>query len=110
MSSKGETISRLSTKRTDTTTGEAFPELDPKHFSWNSPRGWCTTCRGYGQLFDWMSAEAREEPATGTKTSFDHLDDLEDGATCPDCCGNLLNALSSDFKLPLKSRIKDYKL
>ena len=42
MSSKGETISRLSTKRTDPTTGEAFPELDPKHFSWNSPRGWCT--------------------------------------------------------------------
>ena len=110
MSSKGETISRLSTKRTDTTTGEAFPELDPKHFSWNSPRGWCTTCRGYGQLFDWMSAEAREEPATGTKTSFDHLDDLEDGATCPDCCGKRLNALSSAVKLPLKSRIKDYKL
>ena len=110
MSSKGETISRLSTKRTDPTTGEAFPELDPKHFSWNSPRGWCTTCRGYGQLFDWMSAEAREEPATGTKTSFDHLDDLEDGATCPDCCGTRLNALSSAVKLPLRSRIKDHEL
>ena len=110
MSPKGETISRLSTKRTDPTTGEAFPELDPKHFSWNSPRGWCPTCRGYGQLFDWMSSEALDELGTGTKTSFDHLDDLEDGATCPDCCGKRLNALSSAVKLPLKLRIKDYKL
>ncbi|MCH2074253.1 MAG: excinuclease ABC subunit UvrA, partial [Puniceicoccaceae bacterium] len=108
--SKGKTISRLSTKRTDPTTGEAFPELDPKHFSWNSPRGWCTSCRGYGQLFDWMSVEASEEPATGTKTSSDHLDDLEDGATCPDCCGKRLNALSSAVKLPLRSRIKDHEL
>ena len=57
-----------------------------------------------------MSAEAREEPATGTKTSFDHLDDLEDGATCPDCCGKRLNALSSAVKLPLRSRIKDHEL
>ena len=110
MSPKGETISRLSTKRTDPTTGEAFPELDPKHFSWNSPRGWCPTCRGYGQLFEWMSSEALDELGTGTKTSFDHLDDLEDGATCPDCCGKRLNALSSAVKLPLKLRIKDYKL
>lgn len=110
MSPKGETISRLSTKRIDPTTGEAFPELDPKHFSWNSPRGWCPTCRGYGQLFDWMSSEALDELGTGTKTSFDHLDDLEDGATCPDCCGKRLNALSSAVKLPLKLRIKDYKL
>lgn len=110
MSSKGETISRLSTKRSDPTTGEAFPELDPKHFSWNSPRGWCPTCRGYGQIFDWMSAEALEELGTGTRTSFDHLDDLEDGAICPDCCGNRLNALSSAVKLPLKLGIKNYKL
>ena len=110
MSPKGETISRLSTKRTDPTTGEAFPELDPKHFSWNSPRGWCPTCRGYGQLFDWMSSEAHDDHGTGTKTSFDHLDDLEDGATCPDCCGKRLNALSSAVKLPLKLIIKDYKL
>lgn len=110
MSSKGETISRLSTKRTDPTTGEAFPELDPKHFSWNSPRGWCPTCRGYGQIFDWMSAEALDELGTGTRTSFDHLDDLEDGAICPACCGNRLNALSSAVKLPLKLGIKNSKL
>ncbi|NBB79927.1 MAG: excinuclease ABC subunit A [Verrucomicrobia bacterium] len=95
MSAKGETLSRLSTKRTDPTTGEAFPELDPKHFSWNSPRGWCPTCRGYGQLFDWMSDEA--------ESTVDHLDDYEDGTTCPDCQGTRLNELSRSVRLPLKN-------
>lgn len=95
MSSKGEVLSWLSTKRTDPTTGEAFPELDPKHFSWNSPRGWCPTCRGYGQLFDWM---AKEE-----ETTVDHLDDYEHGDICPDCNGSRLNELSRSVKLPLKN-------
>ncbi len=94
MDPKGEIISRLSTKRTDPTTGEAFPELDPKHFSWNSPRGWCPTCRGYGQLFDWM---ANEEDSR-----VDHLDGVEDGETCPDCQGARLNELSRAVRLPLR--------
>lgn len=38
----------FSTTRTDPVTGEAFPELDPKHFSWNSPKGWCEECQGHG--------------------------------------------------------------
>ena len=92
----GEVLSWLSTKRTDPTTGEAFPELDPKHFSWNSHRGWCPTCRGYGQLFEWME---KEEEST-----VDHLDDFDDGATCPDCEGARLNELSRAVRLPLKKQ------
>ncbi len=87
-------VARLSTSRTDPVTGEAYPELDPKHFSWNSPRGWCPTCRGYGQLFDWMADEE--------DSAVDHLDDFEDGETCPDCHGTRLNPLSRAVKLPLK--------
>ncbi|MGC6424459.1 MAG: excinuclease ABC subunit UvrA [Lentimonas sp.] len=95
---KGDTLSWLSTKRTDPTTGEAFPELDPKHFSWNSPRGWCPTCHGYGQLFDWMAKEDDEDPIK------DHLDpnEFEHGNTCPDCNGARLNDLSRSVRLPLK--------
>jgi len=92
----GETLAWLSTRRTDPVTGEAFPELDPKHFSWNSPRGWCPTCRGYGQLFDWMA----EEDAS----RVDHLDEYENGDTCPDCAGTRLNPLSRSVRLPLKSK------
>jgi excinuclease ABC subunit A len=102
LTSKNAVLSWLSTKRTDPTTGEAFPELDPKHFSWNSPRGWCPTCRGYGQLFDWMAAESLDTLGTGTNT-FDHLDDFEDGETCPDCQGARLNPLSRAVRLPLKN-------
>ena len=40
-------LSWFSTTRTDLESGESFPELDPKHFSHNSPRGSCSTCRGH---------------------------------------------------------------
>ena len=88
------TRSWLSTRRTDPNTGEAFPELDPKHFSWNSPRGWCPTCRGYGHLYDWM---AEEEAPPDLPAIFEH------GDPCPDCCGDRLNPLSRAVRLPLKS-------
>ncbi|MGJ8640769.1 MAG: excinuclease ABC subunit UvrA [Opitutaceae bacterium] len=106
MTPKGDVISWLSTKRTVPTTGEAFPELDPKHFSWNSQRGWCPTCRGYGQLFDWMAKEdSLDKLGTGKENPIkDQLDGIEDGETCPDCQGARLNELSSAVRLPLKER------
>ena len=30
--------------------GEAYEELDPRLFSYNSPHGWCLDCRGYGYI------------------------------------------------------------
>ena len=30
--------------------GQAFEELDPRLFSYNSPHGWCPECRGYGHV------------------------------------------------------------
>ncbi|CAA6692959.1 MULTISPECIES: excinuclease ABC subunit UvrA [unclassified Lentimonas] len=96
LNANNEIVSWLSTRRTDPTTGEAFPELDPKHFSWNSPRGWCPSCRGYGQIFDWMNKD--EEAA------IDLPDGVEHGDTCPDCQGARLNPLSSAVRLPLKER------
>ncbi len=94
LSSNNSIVSWLSTQRTDPTTGEAFPELDPKHFSWNSPRGWCPTCRGYGQIFDWMTKE--QEAAIDLPDSFEH------GDTCPECAGARLNPLSRAVKLHTK--------
>lgn len=97
LTSKGRILSRLSTKRTDPVTGEAFPDLYPKHFSWNSPRGWCPTCSGYGQLFPWMrSRESAEGPFN------DRPDGPESGQTCPECEGTRLNPLSRAVRLPLR--------
>ena len=94
LDSTNEVVAWLSTQRTDPTTGEAFPELDPKHFSWNSPRGWCPTCRGYGQIFDWMSKDQ--------EAAMDLPDDFEHGDICPECNGTRLNPLSRAVKLHTK--------
>jgi excinuclease ABC subunit A len=40
-----------STERSCARCGESFDVLDPKMFSYNSPRGWCPVCRGFGELF-----------------------------------------------------------
>jgi len=72
----------MSTTRTDPVSGEAYPELDPKHFSWNSPRGWCPACHGYGSIEDWMAEDE----------NFEELpDDAESGQPCPECDGERLN-------------------
>ncbi|HQU08926.1 MAG TPA: hypothetical protein PLV25_03075, partial [Opitutales bacterium] len=83
LDAKGKLIQWLSTKRVDPTTGEAFPELDPKHFSWHSPQGWCETCLG-----------------TGVASGDDFA---QDSATvCPSCAGARLNVLSRHVYIPLK--------
>ena len=38
----------LSVHRSCPTCSQAFEELTPQHFSFNSPKGWCTTCEGLG--------------------------------------------------------------
>lgn len=83
---QGRIVAWYSTKRTDPTTGESFPELDPKHFSWNSARGWCPSCRGHGLLHQWMLDDDK----------FEALPlDFVDGESCPVCRGSRLNPQSS---------------
>ncbi len=84
-------VAWLSTSRTDPLTGESFPELDPKHFSFNSSRGWCPTCRGHGRLYPDLNdeEEAPDEPT-------------EEDAPCPDCGGERLNRLSRAVKLAFR--------
>ncbi|MEM0965785.1 MAG: excinuclease ABC subunit UvrA [Verrucomicrobiota bacterium] len=74
----------FSRTRVDPETGESFPDLDPKHFSWNSPKGWCPTCRGRGTLLD-EKDENGEEPI------------------CPDCKGARLGEMSRNVFLDTHS-------
>ncbi len=89
----GKITSWFSTSRTDPQTGEAYPELDPKHFSWNSNKGWCPSCRGHGRIFDWMVTD-EDYP--------DSIQGLRNGAQCPDCRGGRLNAVSRSVRLLVK--------
>ena len=97
MTARDRIISWFSTTRTDVETGESFPELDPKHFSWNSSRGWCPTCRGHGRIYDWMKDgdEAAEAEAA-------NIDNISHGSICPDCHGTRLNRVSRAVRLHLK--------
>ena len=106
----GEILSWFSTTRTDIETGESFPELDPKHFSFNSPRGWCPTCRGHGRVFPWMlepaDDEERDDPAARLREfGIDSADDVSDeGSPCPDCHGARLNRTARAVNLHLRGR------
>ena len=103
----GEILSWFSTTRTDIETGESFPELDPKQFSHNSPRGWCPTCRGHGRVFPWMLEPADEEnkddPAARLREfGIESGDDVADtGTPCPECHGQRLNRIARAVRLHL---------
>ncbi|WP_231962284.1 excinuclease ABC subunit UvrA [Opitutus sp. GAS368] len=104
----GEILSWFSSTRTDILSGESFPELDPKHFSFNSPKGWCPTCRGHGRIYDWMLTpdeddERSDEVADALRT-FDPDDVSSHGKACPTCHGERLNRIARAVRLPLKGR------
>ena len=99
-------LSWFSTTRTDIETGESFPELDPKHFSFNSPKGWCPTCRGHGRIYDWMlkpdEDEERSDEVADALRAFDPEDPASNGKACPTCHGERLNRIARSVKLPVK--------
>ncbi|ACB75990.1 excinuclease ABC subunit UvrA [Opitutus terrae] len=108
LTERGEILSWFSTTRTDIHTGESFPELDPKHFSFNSPRGWCPTCRGHGRVFPWMlepDEDAEDDPAARLREfGIDSADDVSDaGQPCPECHGARLNRIARAVKLHFKA-------
>lgn len=97
----GKVQGLFSTLRSDPETGESFPELDPKHFSWNSPRGWCPTCRGHGQLYPDMANDEDRGDADNSDA-----DEGRSGSVCPDCGGARLNPISRAVKVAVSDNGK----
>jgi excinuclease ABC subunit A len=118
LSPDGGIRSWFSTTRTDVETGESFPELDPKHFSFNSPRGWCPACRGYGRIFDWMLEEEEDDlpPEVADLRADQRLAGrasdagLDTGRPCPACGGERLNRVSRSVKLHARGRNPPFSL
>jgi excinuclease ABC subunit A len=111
LTEKGATLSWFSTTRTDAETGESFPELDPKHFSHNSPRGWCPTCRGHGRVFPWMletdeDADESDDPAARLRAfGIESEDEIADtGTPCPECQGQRLARIPRAVKLHFEGK------
>jgi excinuclease ABC subunit A len=109
LTERGEILSWFSTTRTDIETGESFPELDPKNFSFNSPRGWCPTCRGHGRVFPWMLEGGDDEDddpvARLREFGVESAEDVSDaGQPCPECHGARLNRIGRAVKLHFRGR------
>lgn len=93
----------FSRARVSPATGRSFEEPDPAHFSFNSPRGWCPHCRGYGEItrkrrqrFD-SRKNTPYNSITEAEIDFDRkLDnaDEEELIQCPDCQGARLNEIA----------------
>ena len=79
--------------------GRSFAPLDPKDFSYNSPRGWCPTCRGFGETFDMPEIDRGEAQEAVEETWFEWLEDQRE--ICPDCNGTRLNPLARSVRLPI---------
>ena len=74
----------------DSFNGESYPNPEPSLLSWNSARGWCSYCRGYGKIYEWMKEEL---PANGKWWQ------MEDGETCTECKGERLNPIARNIVL-----------
>jgi excinuclease ABC subunit A len=76
-----------STKRMCLDCGTAFPELEPRMFSFNSPLGACNYCHGIGMIADdyhWRVYTDEVDQALADGAS-DHI------TICPGCNGKRLN-------------------
>ena len=101
------TLTTFSTQRVSPVTGESFEELDPHHFSFNSPRGWCPTCRGYGHITGHLDPKAFNSQTEAEIHEEKQIAkaDSETLRPCPDCHGSRLRESSRHVFLPAtKSR------
>ncbi len=81
--------------------GQAFEELDPRLFSYNSPHGFCPECHGFGEV--WRSSEnARLESQLEIEMDKERQhESLEAGEAreCPTCHGARLNETARHVRL-----------
>ncbi len=97
-------------------TGLAYPEPAPHTFSFNSPQGWCPTCKGLGKVRvntdsdpdamqeilnseDWWKrlTESVNQPED------DETEDEDEVVVCPDCEGKRLSKESLSYRFADKN-------
>ncbi len=91
---RGTESELLSTEMSCPSCARAFEPLDPRMFSFNSPHGWCETCRGFGLVYDSSvkTDQARTQLEADLQEEQAREEADEDVARpCPDCDGVRLN-------------------
>ncbi len=90
----------LSTKSSCPCCNRSFEDLDPRLFSFNSPHGWCPTCRGHGRIpkhsqhLDVSRFDSVLAAELDADRSIERMEDAELIA-CPACHGSRLNPIAS---------------
>jgi excinuclease ABC subunit A len=90
-------ISVHSTERSCPQCGDSFGELDPKMFSYNSSRGWCPRCRGFGELFYLPDVERGARAEAIEESWFEWQEGKRE--LCGDCQGARLNPIARAVRL-----------
>jgi excinuclease ABC subunit A len=92
----------LSSEMTCPNCGDAFEELDPRLFSFNSPHGWCSTCNGFGYILpfavDEDKAESKLEAELIAERRSDSIDE-DSVEQCPGCRGTRLSSIARAVKV-----------
>nr|WP_246418065.1 excinuclease ABC subunit A [Haloferula luteola] len=94
----------LSTEAACPSCRRSFDELDPRLFSFNSPHGWCPTCRGHGrtpkrgQRLDLSRHDSVLAAELDADRQIDRMDEAE-LITCSACQGSRLNPESRAVRL-----------
>ncbi|MBV9671699.1 MAG: excinuclease ABC subunit UvrA [Verrucomicrobia bacterium] len=82
--------------------GQAFEELDPRLFSFNSPHGWCGSCRGFGYVLPFsMEDEKAESQLDAELIAERRSESVEESEMqlCPDCEGTRLNPVARNVEI-----------
>ena len=100
----------LSTAMNCPSCSKAFEPLDPRLFSFNSPHGWCTHCRGFGEIWTGLGPAGQFETAIDAELDEERRHEgLEEGERrpCPICQGSRLNETARNVFLQ-KTSIIDF--
>ena len=102
----GEAARVLSTEMSCPQCELSFEELDPRLFSFNSPHGWCPTCRGFGFEVDAHGATPHRGDMSQLEAELEEERRLarsedEEGEcrVCRACAGTRLNATARAVRL-----------
>ncbi len=111
----GNTSQVLSTQMSCPKCDLSFEELDPRLFSFNSPHGWCPTCRGFGFKVSSTGATPRRDDMSKLEAEMEEerrlsrSEDDDEGENvrvlCLECNGSRLNETAryvrlQDFTVP----------
>jgi excinuclease ABC subunit A len=90
-----------STERVCPGCARSFAEIDPKMLSFNSARGWCPHCRGFGELFYLPEVDRGARAEDIEESWFDWQEGERE--VCPECGGTRLNPFARAVRLVLQN-------